>query len=340
MNDSIIDDLQIECRLYTKEKTSYDIELKVKPFDSQLDLPDSYEICNDDDLSALIDKYEFGLNSYVETLKKDIDDSLSTDGSHASVSKISKMILKETIVYDEGCSSWFYCNTKNIWTKSKTAFIYKGLLKSVFHKLFLKVAQNYNNLAFNTNDSGQKDIYASKSKSAITIATKLHNASYLDAVVKIAVIDFNKSKFFETKIDSNGYLFAFKNKVLDCKSLEIRDIRPDDYIMINTGYDYPEYIDDELKTIIEEYYKTIYPDEEVRENMQNNDALRLNGESLFQTFNIHTGSGSNSKSTKFTMIKSVMGEYFCEMNAETFTKPPKSANATSELHIYIYIMTL
>ena len=103
------------------------------------------------------------------------------------------MILKETIVYDEGCSSWFYCNTKNIWTKSKTPFIYKGLLKSVFNKLFLKVAQNYNNLAFNTNDSGQKDIYASKSKSAITIATKLHNASYLDAVVKIAVIDFSKS---------------------------------------------------------------------------------------------------------------------------------------------------
>ena len=66
--------------------------------------------------------------------------------------------------------------------------------------------------------------------------------------------------------------------------------------------------------------------------MWNNDALSLNGERLFQTFNIHTGSGSNSKSTKFTMIKSVLGEYFCEMNAETFTKQPKSANATSELY--------
>jgi len=196
----------------------------------------------------------------------------------------------------------------------------------------LKVSYHYSNLAFNSKDDGIKDIYLAQSTTAIKLSTKLQNATYLDAVVKIAVIDFNKSKFFETKIDSNGYLFAFKNQVLDCRSLEIRDIRPDDYIMLNTGYDYPEYIDDELKIIIEDYYKTIYPDEEVREYMWNNDALSLNGERLFQTFNIHTGSGSNSKSTKFTMIKSVLGEYFCEINAETFTKQPKSANATSELY--------
>ena len=101
--------------------------------------------------------------------------------------------------------------------------------------------------------------------------------------------------------------------------------------MINTGNEFPEYVDDDLKTIIEDYYKTIYPDEEVREYMWNNDALSLNGERLFQTFNIHTGSGSNSKSTKFAMLKSVLGNYFCEINADTYTKQPKSANATSEL---------
>ena len=70
MNENINDELLNECRLYTKEKTGYDIELKVKPFDSQLDLPDTYEVCDDDDLTALIDKYEYGLNTFVETLKK------------------------------------------------------------------------------------------------------------------------------------------------------------------------------------------------------------------------------------------------------------------------------
>ena len=65
----------------------------------------------------------------------------------------------------------------------------------------------------------------------------------------------------------------------------------------------------------------------------NNDALSLNCERLFQTFNIHTGKGSNSKPTKFTMSKSISGiDYSSGINAETFTKQPKSANATIELH--------
>ena len=102
--------------------------------------------------------------------------------------------------------------------------------------------------------------------------------------------------------------------------------------MNNTGYDFPEYIDEDYKARIENYYKTIYPDEEVREYMWFNDSLTINGERTSQSFIIHTGSGSNSKSTKFNMIKSVLGDYFCEVNAETFTKPPKSANATSELY--------
>jgi hypothetical protein len=126
------------------------------------------------------------------------------------------------------------------------------LLKSVFHKLFNKVAQHYSNLAFNSADAGMKEIYMTKSTTGLKIAAKLQNASYLDAVVKIAVIDFNKSKFFETKIDSNGYLFAFKNKVLDCRTCEIRDIKPDDYVMTNTGYEFPEYIDEDLKKVIED----------------------------------------------------------------------------------------
>ncbi len=103
--------------------------------------------------------------------------------------------------------------------------------------------------------------------------------------------------------------------------------------MTNTGYNYPQYIDEDRQKIIEEYYNTIYPDEDVRNYTWNNDALTLYGERKIQTFNTHTGSGSNSKSTKIIMMKSAIGEYFVEINAETFTRPPRSANATSELYI-------
>ena len=47
----------------------------------------------------------------------------------------------------------------------------------------------------------------------------------------------------------NGNLFAFLNKVFDCKSNKFRCIEPDDYVITNTGYDYPEYIDDDSNDI-------------------------------------------------------------------------------------------
>jgi hypothetical protein len=332
-NDKINDELLNECRIYSMNKTGYDIELKIKPFDSLLELPDNLDIDYDNDLLALIDKYSLGLNKFLETNLKDINECISANGTHNSISKITKLLLKESIVYDENSKLWFYCNIKNVWYKSKEPFIYLGLLKSVFHKLFTLISLHFNSLILKTIDEGEKEFLAKKSASALKIAFQLQNIGFLESITKVAKIDFNKSKFFETKIDSKGYLLAFKNKVLDCRTCEIRDIKPDDYIMINTNYDYPEYTDEDNKKIIEDYYKTIYPDEEVCEYMWDNDALTLNGERLFQTFNIHTGSGSNSKSTKMTMIKNVLGYYFCELNAETFTKPPKSANATSELHL-------
>ena len=331
-NEAINDDLLNECRKYAFDKTGYDIELKIKPFDNKLDLPEDYNIDTYNDLQILIDKYEYGLNNYIEKLNKEINNAIISNGSHASISLISKAILNDTIVYDEESSLWFYCNSNNIWNKSKSSYVYKGLLKSIIHKLFVNTASHYNKLSLGEPDEAKQELLKKKSVECLKISIKLHNISFLESVSKMATIDFNHTKFYEKIIDSNGNLYAFKNKVFDCKTLEIRPIQPTDYIMNNTGYDYPEYIDEDLKKVIENYYNTIYPDKEVRDYMWYNDSLTINGERTTQSFLIHTGSGSNSKSTKFNMIKSILGDYFCEVNAETFTKPPKSANATSELY--------
>jgi len=346
-NDAITDELLDECRLYALEQTGYDIPLKVKPFDCCLDLPDDYNVDTLNDLINLIDKYQFGINNLDDKVQKQINDCISSSGSNASICSLSKLIFKETIVYDEEAKSWFYCNVNNVWNKCKSPYVYKGLLKTIILKLFTNILNELNKelkkISKDTNDDDEEDddkdelktkmkSLKKKIKSVHSICIHLQTSSSIDAVSKMAMIDFHQPKFYENKIDSKGNLFAFKNKVFDCKTLEIRPIKPDDYIMNNTGYDYPEYIDEDCKTIIEEYYKTIYPDEEVRSYMWYNDSFTLNGERTTQNTLIHTGSGSNSKSTKFGMVKSILGDYFCEVNADTFTKPPKTANSTSELY--------
>jgi hypothetical protein len=85
-------------------------------------------------------------------------------------------------------------------------------------------------------------------------------------------INSNKDTFYGKTNDSIGYLFPFNDNVFDCNILEERSIEPDDYIMTNTGYNYLQCVDEDGKTIIEEYYNTIYPDADVKNDMWTNDA--------------------------------------------------------------------
>ncbi len=56
-NDNINDGILNECRLHALGKTGYDILLKIKPFDCNLELPDDYTDENYNFLqSVLIDK--------------------------------------------------------------------------------------------------------------------------------------------------------------------------------------------------------------------------------------------------------------------------------------------
>ena len=63
--DIINDDILKECRIFSMDKTGYDIELKIKPFDSLLEVPDNLDIDYDNDLLELIDKYSLGLKKFL-----------------------------------------------------------------------------------------------------------------------------------------------------------------------------------------------------------------------------------------------------------------------------------
>jgi len=332
-NDTINQELLNECRNLVLDKTGYDIELKIKPFDNALSLPDNYAD-SEDDLPSLINKYNVNLNEFVSSKSKLIDNAISEEGSHITISTVAKALLNDTIVYDESSELWFYCNSRNIWKKSKTAFILKGLLSSVVSDMFKNYSTTLKKqLKEDTEDNKPvNENIKKKSADSFKIALKLHNNTFINAITETSKITFNKDKFFETKIDMNGNLFAFSNKVFDCKTNKLRNIEPDDYIMTNTGYDFPEYIDDDSNDTLNEYFNTIYPDEDVKDYMIDSFANMINGNRTEQSFNIHTGSGSNSKSTLFTIISKAFGDYYLNINAETLTKPKKEGNSTGELY--------
>jgi P4 family phage/plasmid primase-like protien len=180
-------------------------------------------------------------------------------------------------------------------------------------------------------EEGKKKLLEEQIKNVFKINDNLKNTKYMDSIMKCEVL-YLKEGFYEDYIDSKPYLYAFKNKVYDFRTKELRYIKPDDYIMTNTGYDYPECIEDENTEFINKYFDTLFPNQSIKEYILDSCCSTLNGDKREQYFNIHTGSGSNSKTTFNGLYESVLGGYACEVSPETFTKPKKSANDTGELY--------
>jgi hypothetical protein len=71
---------------------------------------------------------------------------------------------------------------------------------------------------------------------------------------------------FEKNLDRNKNLVGFNNGVYDIEKSEFRPGKPADMVSNSVGYDYEEYdLSDPIFKEIEEFFKNIFPDSEVRE---------------------------------------------------------------------------
>jgi P4 family phage/plasmid primase-like protien len=164
------------------------------------------------------------------------------------------------------------------------------------------------------------------------IRKELQNSTYMSGVMNSISTIYNKKGFYEECIDSKEHLFAFKNKVYDFNKCELRNIKPDDYIMTNTEYDYPDNVNEDDIVFINNFMETILPDEEMRNYVLDTTCSMLNGKKKEQYFLVFTGGGANGKTTYMKLISSILGKYYCSVAPETFTKPKKTANDTGELY--------
>jgi P4 family phage/plasmid primase-like protien len=328
---NITDELLEECRKYGYDKTGYDIQLKIKPFDNPLILPDDYKEYADI-IPSLIDKFNTGLELFAVSNIKFIEDVIKNNGSHLSTSTLASKIFKNWTYYDSKSERWYYCDLNNIWCEAKKPMLLKYLIQVVLNQVFIIHIKNLNKELFTVDiEEGKKKILEEQVKSSFKIIQSLQSSSFMDSIMKCEVL-YLKEGFYEDYIDSKPYLYAFKNKVYDFRTKELRYIKSDDYIMTNTGYDYPEYIEDENTEFINKYFDTLFPNTEMKDYILDSCCSTLNGEKREQYFNIHTGSGSNSKTTFSGLYESALGGYACEVSPETFTKPKKSANDTGELY--------
>ncbi len=358
---NITNDILNECRKYAFDETGYDIELKIKPFDNGFVLPDDY--ADFEILDELRQRFISKIDYTDEELFIKIRDIEMFGATHLKIVELSAIIFKDWFYYDEDANKWFYCNMNNVWCDTKDAGTLRHLIQKVVGAIFeksLRDTYNKNEELDEEEEKLEKPKKANKEegetepqkkykdkieeikkkknnndnclKHIIKIKTDLQSSTYMSGVMNSISTIYNKKGFYEECIDSKVYLFAFKNKVYDFNKNELRPIRPDDYIMTNTEYDYPTNINDDDITFINNFMETIIPDEEMRNYVLDITCCMLNGKKREQYFIIFTGSGANGKTTYMKLISSILGKYFCSVCPETLTKPKKGINDTGELY--------
>jgi len=134
------------------------------------------------------------------------------------------------------------------------------------------------------------------------------------------------------KMDENIYLFAFNNGVYDLKEGIFRKIHCQDYISFTCGYDYNPIINKEIRGDIMKFLWSLFENEETMNYFIKTLSLCLCGENKFQEFYIHTGIGSNGKSTMLILLKVSFGKYLKIMDISFLTKESKGqSDATPDL---------
>ena len=354
-NHDVTDELLAECRKHTNDTIGYDIELKIKPFDNPLILPENYN-SSFDEIPDIISKFNNYAIEFYDNHIKFIDKIIKNYTDHDTFELISKFCTNR-IIYDDDSNMWFYINNNNIWIESKNPGILNQLIPTIIHSFFQTRNKHYIEIKSKVKilkdetDPLLKTYGIKENESIPEFLVRLKNACINSAKcmnnLKSTSIKqkiphhkelFQKNKFKKDFLDSNGHLFAFSDKLFDF-SVKVgdnikdymRNILPTDYIQSNTGYPFPQNINQDDIDFIQNYLNDLFPDIEKKQYVLDSFSTSMNGANNEQSLNIHKGRGSNSKSTIMDLFSCCFGNYSVNISPETFTQA-KKANSNGELY--------
>jgi len=350
-NDTILK----ECQAYTFEHTGYNVDIIIKPFDNALELPDDWKNTLED-IPTIINNLRIGLEHFKNN-NRDIIDKAIDALTHYDTAVIFAIMLKGKI-YCEDDKNWYYCNPYNIWKYNSSPMILEAIMPVIGFELLELISKEYVSKAMDLEDNKEnkdlKDKFLKKAEKVEKLMMNIKLTPFRNNVIKGNYSLYIKENFKEKYLDSNTHLFAFSNKLFDFSLKKenptindfIRYIKPNDYILTNTGYDFPERCDEVMTTKLNNYFDDLFPVIEIQDDdddkkiiilnqgkkdyVLNMIATSLNGANNEQSVMFHTGRGSNSKTTLFSLIETVFGDFFISLNAETFTEKMK-ANACNDL---------
>ena len=185
------------------------------------------------------------------------------------------------------------------------------------------------------------------------VETQLYSSGFIDSLMKMAATYFYE-KDFQNKLNANVYLYGCRNGVLELRTVTdanpkehviFRPGRPEDFISFRAGNNPPkcdamDYIPfnelnkEQLEQLafIQDFFRKIFPDSELRTYVQRLLASCLEGTNREQCYYTFIGEGSNGKSVLINLCEITFGDYFTSLQTTVLTrKRPESGAANPDI---------
>lgn len=249
---------------------------------------------------------------YLDMFLKGFNDS--------NVSMLFFYIYSKDLIYDKLSKKWYVLNKYGIYDYDPNNTGYTKKIFSLYGKIDNKYIEIHKN---EENDETKLKIKKNYSK-GYDFIRKSKNISNM--------IDFVKPYFERDMGDLfnnvNNKIIAFKNGVYDIEKKIFRLAKPEEYIIITTGYNYKEAEQKYINEVMD-ILSTIMPNKDNMDYLLKSISLGLLNENITEEFYIWKGCGGNGKGLLAALLYSTLGHYCgtLDINYLAKTKEGQHANA-------------
>jgi len=275
---------------------------------------------------AKSDNYQKYMEFKNKDINKFIDVSIKTQANYDVAYVLFKM-FEYDFVYSEG--DWYHYRNHR-WNREPDGYALRQLISTRLVEEYGKKISSFN-VQQSSSDitEEEKEEFKKKGKTILDLVVKLKTTSFKDNIMKESKELFN-NKDFVKKLDSNPFILGFTNGVYDLKKGELRNGRPDDYLMMTTEIEKVDFDENnEHWPDLKHFLETIFYQEEIRDYFMTYLASCLQGHNAEEKFRVWNGRGSNGKSKLLELFVHSLGSYSIKFNVTLLTGKRAASNACS-----------
>jgi len=273
------------------------------------------------------------------------------EGTHYHIVELMKKLYKNNYVasVNNKNTEWYwYDDVKNMWKHLNQGVQLKNMISTEVASYIIKVQEKYSREGIVARND-EKEAIASKIKKFIKIQMNLYTNGFVESTMKMAECKFCDEDF-ANKLNTNAYLFACNNGVLELRltsetdpipRVVFRPGIPEDYLSFLAGYNFNEmpainYIPYDPKNPIYleiyDFFDKIFPDRALRDYVLRVLASCIEGTNREQCYYTWIGVGSNGKSKLVEFMRYTFGDYQTSLQATVLTrKRPESGAANPDI---------